>query len=361
MMKTIRKTAIVMLLFVYFLTYGVLPQVLAAGKDTPMIVVAHRAGAKVAPENTLAALEQAIRDGAPIAEIDVQQLSDGTLIVMHDSNFKRTAGEDVCVWDTEADVLSTLEVGSTFSAAYRGEQIPTLEEMLACAGDRITLMIELKYSGQEQELEDQRAEADTLLGDMMKAYEEMNADYEQNMANEAELSDEIAKSEAAYYAALSKEEAERIAALNRQNNNKGSNSNSSGATNTGGWLYPLPYQCQVTDSYGYRTHPLTGKYSWHNGVDFGAAAGTAILATKSGTVTTAAYSAAWGYYVVINHGDGYSSLYAHQPSCSVSVGDYVTQGQTIGYVGSTGWSTGPHLHFTIYYNGADVNPFNYIG
>ena len=214
---------------------------------------------------------------------------------------------------------------------------------------------------QEQELEDQRAEADTLLGDMMKAYEEMNADYEQNMANEAELSDEIAKSEAAYYAALSKEEAERIAALNRQNNNKGSNSNSSGATNTGGWLYPLPYQCQVTDSYGYRTHPLTGKYSWHNGVDFGAAAGTAILATKSGTVTTAAYSAAWGYYVVINHGDGYSSLYAHQPSCSVSVGDYVTQGQTIVYVGSTGWSTGPHLHFTIYYNGADVNPFNYIG
>lgn len=153
-MKTIRKTAIVMLLFVYFLTYGVLPQVLAAGKDTPMIVVAHRAGAKVAPENTLAALEQAIRDGAPIAEIDVQQLSDGTLIVMHDSNFKRTAGEDVCVWDTEADVLSTLEVGSTFSAAYRGEQIPTLEEMLACAGDRITLMIELKYSGQEQELEE---------------------------------------------------------------------------------------------------------------------------------------------------------------------------------------------------------------
>ena len=93
MMKTIRKTAIVMLLFVYFLTYGVLPQVLAAGKDTPMIVVAHRAGAKVAPENTLAALEQAIRDGAPIAEIDVQQLSDGTLIVMHDSYFKRTAGE----------------------------------------------------------------------------------------------------------------------------------------------------------------------------------------------------------------------------------------------------------------------------
>ena len=116
-----------MLLCLYFLTYGVLPQVQAAGKDAPVIVVAHRAGAKVAPENTVAALEQAIRDGAPIAEIDVQQLSDGTLIVMHDSNFKRTTGEDICVWDAEADALKTLEVGSGFSAAYRGEQIPTLE------------------------------------------------------------------------------------------------------------------------------------------------------------------------------------------------------------------------------------------
>ena len=214
---------------------------------------------------------------------------------------------------------------------------------------------------QEQDLEAQRAEQDTLLTEMLAAYEEMNADYMQNMADEAALSEAIAKSESAYYAALSKEEAERIAALNRQNNNKGSSSNSSGATNTGGWLYPLPYQCQVTDSYGYRIHPLTKKYSWHNGVDFGPAAGTAILAAKSGTVTTAAYSGAWGYYVVINHGDGYSTLYAHQPSLSVSVGDYVTQGQTIGYVGSTGYSTGPHLHFTIYYNGSDVNPFNYIG
>ena len=216
------------------------------------------------------------------------------------------------------------------------------------------------------------AKADQQMLKKMKAVSEQiaaeRAELEQQMAEldatRQELDQQeqdLAKSESAYYAALSKEEAERIAALNRQNNNKGSSSNSSGATNTGGWLYPLPYQCQVTDSYGYRIHPLTKKYSWHNGVDFGAAAGTAILAAKSGTVTTAAYSGAWGYYVVINHGDGYSTLYAHQPSLSVSVGDYVTQGQTIGYVGSTGYSTGPHLHFTIYYNGSDVNPFNYIG
>ena len=132
-MKIIKKTAIIMLLCIYFLIYGVLPQVQAAGRETPLIVVAHRAGAKVAPENTIAALEQSIRDGVPIAEIDVQQLSDGTLIVMHDNNFKRTAGEDICVWDADVEMLRELEVGSAFSDAYRGEQIPTLEEMLACA------------------------------------------------------------------------------------------------------------------------------------------------------------------------------------------------------------------------------------
>ena len=215
---------------------------------------------------------------------------------------------------------------------------------------------------QEQDLEAQRAEQDTLLTEMLAAYEEMNADYMQNMADEAALSEEIAKSESAYYAALSKEEAERIAALNRQNNNKGSSSNSSGATNTGGWLYPLPYQCQVTDSYGYRTHPVTGKRgTWHNGVDLAAGSGTSIYASKSGTVTTAVNSSIWGNYVVINHGDGFSTLYAHMQGLIVSVGDYVKQGQTIGYVGSTGLSTGPHLHFTIYYNGSDVNPMSYIG
>ena len=113
-----------MLLCLYFLTYGVLPQVQAAGKDAPVIVVAHRAGAKVAPENTVAALEQAIRDGVPIAEIDVQQLSDGTLIVMHDSNFKRTTGEDICVWDVEADALKNPGSGQRFFSSIPGRTDP---------------------------------------------------------------------------------------------------------------------------------------------------------------------------------------------------------------------------------------------
>ena len=213
-----------------------------------------------------------------------------------------------------------------------------------------------ELAAQEAQLEMQRAEADALLLQIAEECEKMTAEYQGYLAQEDALSKQVAKAEKDYYQALAKEEAARLAELNKQNNYVPANKDSSG------FLYPLPYRVAITDSYGYRTHPVTGKKTtWHNGVDLAAGAGTAIYATKSGTVTTALRSDIWGNYVVINHGDGFSSLYAHMQGLIVKAGDYVKQGQTIGYVGSTGLSTGPHLHFTIYYNGADVNPFNYIG
>ena len=213
-----------------------------------------------------------------------------------------------------------------------------------------------ELAAQEAELERQRAEADALLLQIAEECEKMTAEYQGYLAQEDALSKQVAKAEKDYYQALAKEEAARLAELNKQNNYVPANKDSSG------FLYPLPYRVAITDSYGYRTHPVTGKKTtWHNGVDLAAGAGTAIYATKSGTVTTALRSDIWGNYVVINHGDGFSSLYAHMQGLIVKAGDYVKQGQTIGYVGSTGLSTGPHLHFTIYYNGADVNPMSYIG
>ena len=213
-----------------------------------------------------------------------------------------------------------------------------------------------ELAAQEAELERQRAEADALLLQIAEECEKMTAEYQGYLAQEDALSKQVAKAEKDYYQALAKEEAARLAELNKQNNYVPANKDSSG------FLYPLPYRVAITDSYGYRTHPVTGqKTTWHNGVDLAAGAGTAIYATKSGTVTTALRSDIWGNYVVINHGDGFSSLYAHMQGLIVKAGDYVKQGQTIGYVGSTGLSTGPHLHFTIYYNGADVNPMSYIG
>lgn len=213
-----------------------------------------------------------------------------------------------------------------------------------------------ELAAQEAQLEMQRAEADALLLQIAEECEKMTAEYQGYLAQEDALSKQVAKAEKDYYQALAKEEAARLAELNKQNNYVPANKDSSG------FLYPLPYRVAITDSYGYRTHPVTGKKTtWHNGVDLAAGAGTAIYATKSGTVTTALRSDIWGNYVVINHGDGFSSLYAHMQGLIVKAGDYVKQGQTIGYVGSTGLSTGPHLHFTIYFNGADVNPMSYIG
>jgi len=150
------RKAVMIVFGVIFFASGVIYGVEAAGSQGEfdgIVLVAHRAGAYFAPENTIAALEQAIRDGAPVAEIDVQELSDGTLIVMHDSNFMRTAGIDRNVWEVGYDELQSFEVGSLFSDAYIGESIPTLDDFLQCAGDRVSLMIELKSTGHEDMLE----------------------------------------------------------------------------------------------------------------------------------------------------------------------------------------------------------------
>ena len=240
------------------------------------------------------------------------------------------------------------------------------EQIAAERADLETQMDDLEQAKadlaeQQAELETQRAESDQLILQMSAEYDSLSEEYQNYEKLEDEMSEQIKKTETEYFNALSKEEAARQAELNRQNNNKvPSSTGSSGGSSTGGFLYPLPYAVPITDAYGYRIHPLSGTYKWHNGVDLAASSGTAIYATKSGTVTSACYNEAYGYMVTINHGDGYSSLYGHMTNYTVSAGDYVKQGQTIGYVGSTGWSTGPHLHFTIYYNGADVNPMNYV-
>lgn len=126
------------------------------------------------------------------------------------------------------------------------------------------------------------------------------------------------------------------------------------------WVRPLS-NLRVTSPFGTRVHPITGRKRTHNGIDFGAPSGTPIYATRAGTVTTAAYQAGGaGYYVRINHGDGFGSIYMHMTNYIVKTGQTVSQGQVIGYVGSTGLSTGPHLHFGVSYAGKYVNPMAYI-
>lgn len=227
-------------------------------------------------------------------------------------------------------------------------------------------------SESQAELDAKSAEATQILDELNDKTAELQAYYAEYEEKESELSASIAQKEQEYTEALQAEEEarrEEEAAANNNNNSgsSGGNSNagseggsSSGGASSSGWLYPLPYRVSITDAYGWRINPISGQRSFHHGTDFAAGSGTAIYASRSGTVTDAGYDDVYGYSVTINHGDGYSSLYAHMTHFVVSSGDYVTQGQVIGYVGSTGWSTGPHLHFSIYYNGSSVNPMNYV-
>ena len=118
----------------------------------------------------------------------------------------------------------------------------------------------------------------------------------------------------------------------------------------------------VSSGYYYRTNPITGASEHHGGLDLtaGGCYGHSVLACASGTVVTATYHYSWGNYILIDHGNGLATLYAHLSGFAVSAGQSVSQGQTIGYVGSTGYSTGPHLHVEVWVNGSRVNPAGYI-
>lgn len=123
-----------------------------------------------------------------------------------------------------------------------------------------------------------------------------------------------------------------------------------------GYHWPLPGRYKLTSAFGYRIHPITGKPHSHTGIDIPAPYGTSVEACKGGQVITSAKHSSYGNYVVIDHGNGTSTLYAHMSSRAVSVGDIVTQGQVIGYVGSTGSSTGNHLHLEVRVNYQRIDP-----
>lgn len=140
------------------------------------------------------------------------------------------------------------------------------------------------------------------------------------------------------------------------------NTASSNAAYSGTMGYPLPSSyTTVSSGFVTRTSPISGKTENHNGLDLPAPRGTSIYAADAGKVVIARHSSSWGNYVTIDHGGGIMTLYAHASSLNVTVGQTVKKGDTIAYVGSTGWSTGNHLHFTVYKNGVAVNPASYIG
>lgn len=128
----------------------------------------------------------------------------------------------------------------------------------------------------------------------------------------------------------------------------------------GKFKFPLASMTAVSDEYGWRINPITGKQEFHNGVDLAAPKGTAIYAAYDGVVVAAAYNASMGNYVMLNHGDGLYTIYMHASALYVKKDDVVVKGDTIAAVGTTGFSTGNHLHFTVRLNGAYVSPWDYL-
>ena len=201
----------------------------------------------------------------------------------------------------------------------------------------------------ESLLAEKRTESDGLLRSLAAQKEEFELLLDDSEAKQDALMKEIAQKEKELANAQYEE---KLAKLALQGQNPPSNAT---------WITPVSGYT-ITSAFGMRIHPVYKYALMHNGIDMACPQGTPIYATRAGTVTTASYQAGGaGYYVSINHGDGFSSIYMHMTNYVVSSGQSVAAGQLIGYVGSTGVSTGPHLHFGVSYAGTYVNPMAYIG
>lgn len=224
--------------------------------------------------------------------------------------------------------------------------------------------------GVEQQLEEDYA----TLEEMKKEVEQEKASVEQEKASVAALMKQretelagiegnidSAQSDADYYAAEIQAQEEIIAEIRRIEAEKADAGKQDNHYTGGVFTWPCPSSTRVTSDYGTRVSPMGGASSNHKGIDIGASGGAAIVAAADGTVTTAAYSSAAGNYVMIDHGGGLYTVYMHASALLVSPGQTVSAGQTIAQVGSTGISTGNHLHFGVSLNGSYVSPWSYLG
>ena len=224
--------------------------------------------------------------------------------------------------------------------------------------------VKSEYEEARLELKEQKAELTNLSAQLEKDIVEANAailELEGDIsANSAILSQLNAQDKE-----MQDKINQKIKELNEQNkpSNPSNPSNPSKPSGSGTLTVWPSYCTYITSVQGNRVHPITGQQGTHGGTDIGASYGSAIYAAGSGTVVTAynnsAYNGGYGNYAMINHGNGIQTLYAHMSVCSVTVGQTVSAGQTIGYVGSTGRSTGPHLHFEVRVNGSRVDPQSY--
>lgn len=320
----------------------------------------------------LAAYSQLIADKQD--ELDAARYHLAQLNIKHKERVRAMEEEgELSYWsiifkaNSFGDLLDRLSMIQEINASDRRR----LEEMSAAAEKVATAQEELtaekadletareELDATEAELEDKRAQADQLLTDLIAKGLEFQAIIDESEELQDDLMQQIAKSEKELKAAQYQEWLATYVPPTTKPST-GSTTPSTQAPSSSGWVKPLS-SYSITSPFGMRIHPIHKVWKMHNGVDMSAPQGTPIYAAKSGKVTTTSYQAGGaGYYVSINHGDGFASIYMHMTHYIVSPGQYVSAGQVIGYVGSTGGSTGPHLHFGISHNGSYVNPMDYV-
>lgn len=216
-----------------------------------------------------------------------------------------------------------------------------------------------QLSDKQETLEAEKAELEEQIAAAVEVINKLQDDIDAAKAEYAKAAAAEAAAQASINAIIAQMQAEEEAARQEaaQNNQQYTGT---GSTATGTYIWPCPSSTYVTSAFGMRDHPLFGDERPHSGIDIAGSAGSEVLAADSGTVAVATYSSSYGNYVTIYHSNGDYTLYAHMSSLAVSAGQSVTQGDVIGYVGSTGWATGPHLHFEIRVNGSTVDPLSYF-
>ena len=265
----------------------------------------------------------------------------------------------------ESGRYSYIEV--LFGANSIGEFLSLIDDI----GDIMRSDKELEKSYRESvaELKAVKAEYEEAKAEMESSKKELEAlkvQQEKDIAEAAAVISSLQSdisSNSSFLSQLSAQEKALQAEINKKvnelNEQQKPNNGSSGGSVVGSGNLVWPSYCTyITSRQGPRIHPVTGEFKNHGGTDIGASYGTAIWAADSGTVVRSSdgWNGGWGNYVMIDHGNGMQTLYAHMSSRAVSVGQTVSRGQTIGYVGSTGMSTGAHLHFEMYVNGARIDP-----
>lgn len=206
---------------------------------------------------------------------------------------------------------------------------------------------------EQKKLEAEIEEAAELLLEVQKNLDEHQAEYEEIMAEEdateAALARLVAQLEAERAAAEAARRAEEAA-------RRASEAGSSGKVGSGVFMFPVASYVYISSRFGERVHPITGELKHHNGIDIASNMGTTVYAADGGTVVLAEWYGGYGNCIMIDHGNGYKTLYGHLSSMSVSEGQSVNKGDVIGAVGSTGNSTGPHLHFEVYKGDSRIDP-----